>query len=279
MSNKPNAVRDDSYDAGVIQREREFHNQQAQSIDLDALLVRESFEAPTAIENRFILDQLAPYKSDSRILDIGCGFGESSVFFALQGYIVHAADVADSCLNVGTKLARKFNVDVKYVAAAANALPYPDNYFDIIYGNGFLHHVHLSSAAKEIHRVLKPGGKGFFIEPLPYNPVIHVYRALARGVRTDDERPLTFRQLKEFSQPFSEYQHQEFWFFSLFIFFHFFFIRRWHPSKVRYWKKVIEAGEEYRELFGKLQKMDRWVLKTFPFLKPLCWNSVIVVRK
>lgn len=73
--------------------------------------------------------------------------------------------------------------------------------------------------------------------------------------------------------------HQEFWLFSLLIFFHFFFIRRWHPSRVRYWKRVIEAGKEYKGLFEKLQRLDAFSLKYFPFLRYLCWNTVVTVEK
>lgn len=265
-------------DHDKVSREREFHNQWASSIQIDELLVREAFESPTAIENHFILNELGNLK-EKKLLDLGCGAGESSVYLALQGAQVYACDIAENFLPIGRALASKFKVEVNFNAASAGALPYPDDSFDVVYGNGVLHHVDLESASAEVFRVLKPGGKAVFIEPLPYNPAINVYRWMARDVRTEDEQPLTYAQIRSFCRPFSSFRHEEFWFFSLLIFFHFFFVRRWHPSKVRYWKKVIEAGEEYRVLFSRLQSMDRWTLRLFPFLKPLCWNSVIVVQK
>lgn len=137
----------------------------------------------------------------------------------------------------------------------------------------------LLRTGKEVSRVLKKGGKALFVEPLPYNPAINIYRWMARDVRSEDERPLSFRQIHSLRPFFTRLRHTEFWLFSLLIFFHFFFIRRWHPSKVRYWKKVIEVGEEYRELFGRWQALDRFVLRVFPFLRPLCWNTVIVAEK
>ena len=262
----------------IVQREKEFHNQLARDIDIHDLLVRETFESPTAIENRFALRSMGDLKG-KRILDLGCGAGETAVYFALQGAVVCACDVAEDLLTVAGRLAEKFGVSLKLVPASSGALPYPDESFDYVFGNGVLHHVELSSTAREVHRVLKPGGEAFFVEPLPYNPVIHGYRAMAIKVRSADERPLSFKKLKDFGSIFSSFRHQEFWLFSLLIFFHFFFIRGWHPSKVRYWKRVIEAGEEYSGIFAKLQSVDIFCLKWFPFLRYLCWNTVVVVRK
>ncbi len=262
----------------VVQREKEFHNQLARGIDIDELIVRETFESPTAIENRFALQSMGDLKG-KKILDLGCGAGEAAVYLALRGADVCACDVSEEFLAVAGRLAGKFGVSIKLSAASTGALPYPGEMFDYVFGNGVLHHVELSSTAIEVQRVLKPGGKAFFIEPLPYNPAIHVYRAMATKVRSADERPLSFKQLKEFGSVFSVFRHREFWLFSLLIFFQFFFVRRWHPSEVRYWKRVIEVGNEYREPFLKLQAIDDFCLKYLPFLRYLCWNTVVEVVK
>ena len=261
-----------------VRREKDFHNQWAQSIRIDDLLVRETFDAPTAIENRYALTQLGSLKG-KRGLDLGCGAGESSVYLALQGAEVHACDVAEEFLAVAGALAGKFGVQLSLSHAEASHLPYAENFFDFVYANGVLHHTDLIPAAKEISRVLKPGGKGVFIEPLPYNPLINIYRLMAKGVRTEDEKPLSFDDIRKFSTYFSSLRHEEFWFFSQLVFFHFYFVRGWNPSKVRYWKKIIEEAGSYAALFGSLQRMDRVFLKALPFCKPLCWNSVIVVVK
>ena len=87
------------------------------------------------------------------------------------------------------------------------------------------------------------------------------------------------KQLKEFGSVFTSFRHREFWLFSLFIFLHFFLVRRWHPSEVRYWKKVIEVGEEYRDIFSRLQRVDDFCLRHFSWLRYLCWNTVVEVVK
>ncbi len=68
---------------GVHRKEAEFHDQWAIETPLEKISVREAFEAPTAPENRFILRKMGTL-TGKRVLDIGAGLGESSVYFALQ---------------------------------------------------------------------------------------------------------------------------------------------------------------------------------------------------
>ncbi len=261
-----------------VKREQTFHNEWAKSINLDELLVREAFEAPTAIENQYALKMLGDLEG-KRVLDLGCGAGETSVYLALCGADVYACDIAEEFLKVAEKLAQKYGVSLHLYQAEAGRLPFQDDFFDHIYGNGVLHHVELLPTAAEIRRVLKKGGRAVFVEPLPYNPVINIYRHMASGVRTEDEKPLTFKQLKSLKPYFTSMEHKEFWLFSLLIFLNFYFVRRWNPSKVRYWKKVIEEGNAYKRSFGALQKIDNFFLGFLPFLRPLCWNTVLTSVK
>lgn len=256
----------------------EFHNRWAKSVTVESLLVKESFESPAAFENRYALEEFGSL-AGKRILDLGCGAGESSVYFALHGADVYGYDIAEEFLKIARLLAQKYGVEPKFTHGDANKLPYEDGYFDLVYGNGVLHHVNLSSTIKEIHRVLHGGGKAVFVEPLYYNPLINIYRCIANEVRTEDERPLRFKDMRQFVDTFSHFHHREFWFFSLLIFIHFFLIRRWHPSKIRYWKKVIEEGYNYDRYIMALQRLDNTILSLFPFLRFLCWNTVLVAIK
>jgi SAM-dependent methyltransferase len=261
-----------------VEREKQFHNTWANEIDLSEILVRESFESPTAIENRYILEQMGNIRG-LKILDLGSGAGEGAVYLAMKGAEVWATDISDGLLKVGQALAEKHGVQFVSVQADAGNLPFDDNTFDYVFGNGVLHHVPLLPTYKEVQRILKKGGKGFFIEPLPYNPAINVYRHLAKAVRTEDEKPLHFKQINQMSNFFATVEHKEFWLFSLLIFFDFFFVKKWHPGKVRYWKKVIEEGDNCKELFSRLQKWDHFFLTKMPFLGRLCWNTVITATK
>ena len=157
--------------------------------------------------------------------------------------------------------------------------PAADNEFDLIYGNGVLHHVTLGLAMPELARVLKPGGKACFIEPLPYNPVINVYRKIAKEVRTVDEKPLTFADMDRFSTSFDEVSHKEFWLTTLSVFLKFYLIDRVNPNRERYWKKIYTDAAKLESFFGPLKRLDERLLALIPPLRRLCWNSVIVVAK
>ncbi len=92
------------------QREAAFHDAWASSTKLEDVLVRECFEAPTALENQFILSRMGTVR-DKRLLDIGAGLGESSVYFALQGAQVTPL-VGLECCDVGReelRTVRSFN--------------------------------------------------------------------------------------------------------------------------------------------------------------------------
>jgi SAM-dependent methyltransferase len=96
-------------------------------------------------------------------------------------------------------------------------LPWPDETFDFVYGNGVLHHVDIDRTVAEARRVLRPGGRCAFIEPLTYNPLIWLYRTLAKDVRTPDEHPLSIRQIRSVTRAL-EGDHREFWLSALAIF-------------------------------------------------------------
>ena len=85
---------------------------------------RECFEAPTALENRFILSQMGPL-SGKKLLDIGAGLGESSVYFALQGAHVTTVDISRLMVETALQLGRKFGVALEGIVSSAEDLNLP----------------------------------------------------------------------------------------------------------------------------------------------------------
>lgn len=258
--------------------EATVHDRWAGATDLNELLVRESFETVTAVENRYVLEQFGELWG-KHLLDIGCGMGESAVFFALQGAHVVACDISAVSLRKAQALAARHQVSVGTVRLAAEGLPFPDGSFDLVYGNGVLHHVDFLASAREVKRVLRPGGHAAFIEPLAHNPLINVYRKMAEDVRTETEAPLAMSDLRAIQDIFPKTTHREFWLFSLLLFIYFYVVERAHPSQVRYWKKVLAEGERYRWLFRPLRRLDSVVLTVLPSLGRYCWNTVVICTK
>ena len=122
-------------------------------------------------------------------------------------------------------------------------------------------------------------GVAVFSEPLAYNPLINIYRAMAYNMRTDHEHPLNYNDLTKIKAVFPRMIHKEFQLFTLLIFVWFFIGERLHPNKVRYWKKIIIEAEKYKIAFKFLHSMDCILLKLLPFLRRFCWVTVIKVQK
>ncbi len=261
-----------------LSNESDFHDAWASTIDVNHLLVRENFEAVTAVENRFALKTMGDIKG-RRILDFGCGAGETSIYFALKGAKVTAVDISQEMIHVVNQLAEKWKVEVDAKIIIGEDMDLPENYYDYIFGNGVLHHLDRKKAYNEIHRVLKPGGRAVFIEPLCYNPIISVYRLIAKTVRTKNEKPLKFRDLCYLRKLFVRVEHSEFWLATQLIFIYFFLVKRINPRKERYWKKIITEADSLTPMYTKLLKIDNWLFKYMPFLKIFCWNTVLVLEK
>ena len=92
--------------------------------------VREAFEASTALENRFILGLMGPLRG-KRVLDVGAGLGESSVYFALQGAQVTCTDISPAMVGNAVALGKLHGVPVKGLVMAGERLSVPQDYFDI----------------------------------------------------------------------------------------------------------------------------------------------------
>jgi ubiquinone/menaquinone biosynthesis C-methylase UbiE len=260
-------------------REKTFHDAKAREIEQEEQQsdYTLSFTSSASLENQFILKQMGELKG-KHILDLGCGEGEAALYFAQQGAQVDAVDISEGMINLLRIRADQLGFSIQSHVMEAEVLQFSDHTFDFVYANGVLHHVDMEPTLREIKRVLKPGGCGFFIEPIDYNPVIKVYRTIAEANRSEDETPLRYKDRKVFKKIFDSFNHREFWFTALYIFIHFFVIKRYHPSKVRYWKQVVIEGNRYRTLLTILISLDRVLLLIVPFFRFLCWNTVIQVQ-
>jgi len=262
----------------TLERERKFHNAWAAAIDVDGIQVADYFEACTAPENRFILQQMGDIRGKT-LLDLGCGAGENSVYFAKKGAICVATDYSPAMVAVALQLAAANGVEIEGRTANAMALEFPDNTFDLVYASNLLHHIpDPKIALKEMHRVLKPGGKACFWDPLQHNPVINVYRRMATQVRTEDEMPLDINIVNYIKSLFSETTYDTFWIATLWIFLRFYLVEKVDPNQERYWKKIIIEQERLKPEYQYLEKLDEF-LKKMPLMKRLAWNIAVVATK
>lgn len=259
------------------QRERRHHDELARELEPAELLVEESFEAATALENRFVLDYVGDLEG-RRVLDLGAGAGEASLYFASRGARVTSLDISVGQLGLIGGAARRRGVAVERVAVPAESLPFQDGAFDLVYGYGVLHHVDYRQALPEVLRVLAPGGRVAFVEPLAYNPVIWVYRLMAGGWRTEDEFPFSRKAIRWVTRQLERGDHREFWLAALWLFVYFWIGERVSPAKDRYWKKVLRDAPRYERILRPLLAIDR-VLSRLPGIRLLAYNTVMFGQK
>lgn len=260
------------------QREAEFHDAWASETPADKVLVRECFEAPTALENQFILKRLGSLQ-DKKLLDIGAGLGESSVYFALCGAQVTTVDVSPGMVAKAIELGKKYGVELEGVVSGGEDLNVPEGEYDVVYTANTIHHVQdRAKLFEQISRALKPGGIFFSYDPLAYNPVINVYRGMATQVRTEDESPLTIADIRLARKFFCDVGHREFWISALTLFLKYFLVDRVHPNQDRYWKRIL--GEKVENLWWwvPFKALDA-VLTRLPGVRWIAWNVVMWGRK
>ncbi|ENW5166292.1 bifunctional demethylmenaquinone methyltransferase/2-methoxy-6-polyprenyl-1,4-benzoquinol methylase UbiE [Serratia marcescens] len=121
------------------------------------------------IWKRFTID-CSGVRRGQRVLDLAGGTGDLAAKFSRmvgeQGQVV-LADINDSMLKMGReKLCDRGIVgNINYVQANAEALPFPDNYFDCITISFGLRNVtDKDKALRSMFRVLKPGGRLLVLE-------------------------------------------------------------------------------------------------------------------
>lgn len=191
-------------------------------------------------------------------LDYGCGHGMAAVVMARAGARVTAFDLSPGYVNEARARAVRNGVHVECIAADGEELPFADASFDAIWGNAILHHLDLAKAGRELKRVLKPGGVAVFCEPWGGNPLL----ALARHAlpypgkhRTQDEHPLTRRDLRPLAAIFPNVEVRGFQLFGM--------VRR-------VWRN--------RRILKLLDATDSRILRLLPAVKNWCRYVVIAVR-
>jgi SAM-dependent methyltransferase len=150
-----------------------------------------------------------------RIVDFGCGSGANTVLLANRGAHVWGIDISEDLLRLAKRRLAVSGRDdeASFIAGSAHDMPFPDNSIDVVFGIAILHHLDLDLVSREVRRVLKPGGRAIFQEPVRNSAVVRFVRSLI-PYRAPDispyERPLTDDELKRFATGFASWSVRPF---------------------------------------------------------------------
>lgn len=94
-----------------------------------------------------------------RVLDVGAGSGNAAIPAAETGAIVTASDLTPELFDAGRRIAQERGVELEWVEADAEALPFADDSYDVVMSCvGAMFAPHHQATADELIRVVRPGG-------------------------------------------------------------------------------------------------------------------------
>ena len=196
-----------------------------------------------------------------KVLEYGCGLGHISVLLAKSGAHVTGFDLSAESVTYGRKLAAANGVGdrIQFDVCPAEELIYPDDTFDIIFGKAVLHHLAPAVAQPHLLRVLKPGGKAVFSEPMGMNPVLNFVRDYVYYPQKNPrgaDRPLNYDEIYSWAKGFSSMQIREIQLLSM-----------------------LERGLGFNNRLRPLRSLDNALLSSFPRLRRYCRYVVMLMTK
>ena len=118
-----------------------------------------------------LLDQAIP--GDARIVEVGCGTGQMSLYLARADRVVVGADLTFASLRLAEDARRRFGLEqARFVESDLSRPGLKEASFDVVYCSGVLHHTPDPRAAfAQVARLARPGGM----------IVLGLYNAVARA--------------------------------------------------------------------------------------------------
>jgi ubiquinone/menaquinone biosynthesis C-methylase UbiE len=119
----------------------------------------------------------------SRVLDVACGNGNASLAAARRFCKVTGLDYVPELLERAKERARGDRLEIEFVVGDAEKLPFPDGQFDVALSTyGIMFAPDQAQAAREIARVVKPGGKIGFANWTPEGFVGQLLKTVGKHV-------------------------------------------------------------------------------------------------
>jgi SAM-dependent methyltransferase len=198
------------------------------------------------------------------LIDLGCGDGVNTIILASMGARVLSLDIAKESLDLTAKRAAANKVGSRVTLLHADALDIPveASTVDAILCTGLLHQVDPVRTARQIRRVLKPGGVAVFDEavagPTPFPAIKHLFPRAEGADSAANHVPLNLRTVNSVCRAVGmPGRRREFWLATRFI--------------------CRVGGRTLSSAARAAQRFDATVLQRFPFTRkiasPLVWEA------
>jgi SAM-dependent methyltransferase len=126
------------------------------------------------------LVEAAGVHAGQRVLDVGAGSGNAAIPAAATGATVLASDLTPELFDAGRAAAAEQGVRLEWAQDDAEALPYPDDSFDVVLSClGAMFTPDHQAAADELVRVARPGGTIGMINWTPEGFIGQLFKTLS----------------------------------------------------------------------------------------------------
>jgi SAM-dependent methyltransferase len=114
-----------------------------------------------------------------RVLDVAAGTGNASIPAAERGAEVVASDLTPELFEAGRRRAEAAGVELEWVEADAEQLPFEDGSFDVVMSSiGAMFAPHHQAVADELVRVCRPGGTVGLLSWTPEGMIGALFRTM-----------------------------------------------------------------------------------------------------
>lgn len=244
-------------DAAVKLREKQFHDQLYSQESWETGPRKGAYKYYSTVRNnrQEFVEWIRSYGRGKDILEYGCGDDGYAFQFIQDARTITGIDISPVAVAAATERAAQLGAsNMNFAAMDAEAMTFPDQRFDVVFGSGILHHLNIDRGVKEISRVLRPGGVAIFTEPMGHNPLINLYRRLTPGQRSPDEHPLRISDFRILEKYFGRVEAKYFNFFSILA-------------------VAFRSTPVFPRVLSTLEGLDEALFRAVPYLRRHAWMT------
>lgn len=142
------------------------------------------------------------------VLEVGCGAGVDLARFAKGGAIVTGVDLTAAAIDLATANFVQQGLRGVFRVANGEELPFPDDYFDLVYAHGVVQYTaDPARLVAECRRVLKTGGLAIFQVYNRISWLNALSKVMKVGLEHDDAPVLLKYSIDEFRALLSEFHN------------------------------------------------------------------------